>query len=85
MSKLINKRPPTSQTEKSNGASRKHPGLTVDTSKGKPKPVRNISDFSPMTPSKTIAVRFNPSNKGATNLDALKSPHLPQVLSPQNG
>lgn len=38
-----------------------------------------------MTPSKTIAVRFNPKNKGIANIDALKSPLLPQVISPRSG
>jgi hypothetical protein len=74
MSKFLNKRPPTQQADKTAGFSRRPPGLTVDTSKAKPLAIRNISDFSPMTPSKTIAVRFNPNLKMSSNLDALKSP-----------
>lgn len=41
-----------------------------------------MSDFSPMTPGKGIAVRFG-VNKG--NADALKSPQLPPVQSPSHG
>jgi hypothetical protein len=37
-----------------------------------------------MTPSKTIAVRFNPKNKGIANIDAIKSPLLPHVISPRS-
>ena len=87
-SKFASKRPPTgsgagSSTEQpaqippTTTASRKPIGLTVDTTKSKfgaQKP--QISDFSPMTPGKGIAVRFG-VNKG--NADALKSPHLPPV------
>jgi hypothetical protein len=53
-------------------------GLTVDTTKGKVGAKPQISDFSPMTPGKGIAVRFG-VNKG--NSDALKSSNLPQVTS----
>jgi hypothetical protein len=52
----------------------------VDTSKKAPI-ARNIAEFSPMTPNKGIAVRFNTNMKGATNsFDILKSSAL---LSPK--
>lgn len=42
-------------------SSRRPAGLTVDTTKGKIVGAqnKNAADFSPMTPSKTIGVRFN--------------------------
>ena len=57
-------RPPTGKLvgeTKIGTASRRPAGLTVDTTKGKLAGVmnRNIAEFSPMTPSKTIGVRFN--------------------------
>ena len=38
-----------------------------------------MSDFSPMTPGKGVAVRFGVATKGANPADALKSPLLPPV------
>jgi hypothetical protein len=38
-----------------------------------------MSDFSPMTPGKGVAVRFGVASKGANPGDALKSPLLPPV------
>lgn len=51
--------------------SRRPVGLTVDTTKSKFGHARNISDFSPMTPNKGIAVRFTTTSKG-NPADALK-------------
>lgn len=81
-SKFNNKRPPGLIPEKSTASTtsnRRPAGLTVDTTKGKNVGVlnKNVADFSPMTPSKTIGVRFQAQNKGYVNLDALKSPLLP--------
>lgn len=78
--KFNSKRPAALIPEKattSGTSSRRPAGLTVDTAKGKIQGVqnKNIADFSPMTPSKTIGVRFQ--NKGYVNVDALKSPLLP--------
>lgn len=61
--KFASKRPPGLIPEKapaSTTTSRRPAGLTVDTSKGKTAGTmnKNIADFSPMTPSKTIGVRF---------------------------
>ena len=80
--KFTSKRPPGLVPEKtvpSTTSTRRPAGLTVDTTKGKNVGVqnKNIGDFSPMTPSKTIGVRFQAQNKGYVNIDALKSPLLP--------
>ena len=61
--KFTSKRPPGLIPDKgtaSTTTSRRPAGLTVDTSKGKTAGTmnKNIADFSPMTPSKTIGVRF---------------------------
>jgi hypothetical protein len=61
-------------------AIRKPHGLTVDTGKGK-MVHRSIAEFSPMTPGKGIAVRFNTQNR--TGAESVKAQHLP-VLSPSN-
>lgn len=86
-SKFASKRPPTGSQEvaSSTTASRKPAGLTVDTTKNKFGGIRQISDFSPMTPGKGIAVRFGVASKGNNPADALKSPHLPPVVSPASG
>jgi hypothetical protein len=60
----FNKRPAALFPEKAQAmgtSSRRPAGLTVDTTKGKIVGAqnKNIADFSPMTPSKTIGVRFN--------------------------
>jgi hypothetical protein len=74
-SKFASKRPEPEAT----AASRRPAGLTVDTTKGKFGGQKHMSDFSPMTPGKGIAVRFNTNAKG-NPADALKAPHLPPVV-----
>jgi hypothetical protein len=83
-SKFAVHRPPTGKLV-GETASRRPAGLTVDTTKGKLAGVmnRNIPEFSPMTPSKTIGVRFN-AYKNIMNPDLLMSPKLPSVTSPSH-